>query len=62
MRWHTLILLTVGLLIAADEPKDDPARQDLKTFQGTWVLVSAGRDGKKVPEGQGVKLQIEGNK
>jgi len=56
------MILAIALLIAADLPKDDTAGKELKDFQGTWVLVSADRDGKKVPEGKGVKLRIEGNR
>jgi len=67
MRWHTLIALTVSLtlalLLTATEPQDDAAKQELKVFQGTWVLVSAERDGKKVSgEGKQIKLAITGTK
>jgi uncharacterized protein (TIGR03067 family) len=48
-------------MIAADNPKDDAAKKELNTFQGTWVLVSAERDGKKTDD-KGIKLQIAGNK
>ena len=67
MRWQTLIALTVsltvGLLSAATEPQDDAAKKELNGFQGTWVLVSAERDGKKVSEdGKKIKLTITGTK
>lgn len=61
MRWHFFMLLTVGLLIAADAP-NDTAKQELHNFQGTWILVSAEMDGKKVPGDKGIKLQIIGTK
>src|SRR5262245_46703706 len=48
MRRHTLLILSVGLFIAADA-KDD-ARKDLDKMQGTWLLVSGERDGKKFSE------------
>ena len=60
MRWHTLMVFAVGLLIGAAGPNE--AKKELQTFQGTWVLVSAERDGKKQAEGKGIKLQIMGNK
>jgi uncharacterized protein (TIGR03067 family) len=45
------VLLVAGatLALAADEKKDD-AKDELKKFDGTWVLVSSERDGEKAPE------------
>ena len=34
----------------------------MRTFQGTWVLVSAEKGGKKLAQDKGIKLQIEENK
>jgi uncharacterized protein (TIGR03067 family) len=62
MRWHMLMVLTVGLLIAADGPQDDAAKKELNTFQGTWVLVSAERDGKKAADEKAIKLIIADTK
>ena len=63
MRWHTLMMvLTAGLLIAAGGPQDDAAKKELKTFQGTWVLVSAVTDGKTPSDEKGIKLIITGIK
>jgi uncharacterized protein (TIGR03067 family) len=45
MRTHALLVMMVGLFVAADAPKDD-----LDKLQGTWSLVSAVRDGKDVPD------------
>jgi uncharacterized protein (TIGR03067 family) len=53
-----LMVLMVGLLIAADGPQDDAAKKELKTFQGTWVLVSAERDGKKASDEKAIRLVI----
>ena len=64
MRWHALtMVMTVGLLIAADAG-DDAAKQDLAKFQGNWQLISAERDGKKTPEEDAKKitLTIQGDK
>ena len=64
MRWYALMMvMTVGLLIAADVG-DDAAKQDLAKFQGNWQLISAERDGKKTPEEDAKKitLTIQGDK
>jgi uncharacterized protein (TIGR03067 family) len=41
----------------------DDARKDLEKFQGDWSLLSAERDGKKIPdeEARKIKLTIQGN-
>lgn len=57
MKLHTLLGLAVGLLIAADA-KDDAAKKDLDKLQGTWILVSAERDGKKLPQEEVKKTKI----
>src|SRR4051812_41681296 len=58
MRTHAPIVMMVGMLIAADAPKDD-----LHKLQGTWSLVSAVRDGKDVPDDEvnRATLVIQGN-
>ena len=58
MRLHALLVLLVGFLIAADDPKDAAAKKDLAKLQGTWVLVSAERDGKKLPKDEVKKTKI----
>src|SRR4051812_21186535 len=45
MRFHRVIALAAGSLIAADAPQ-----AELDKFQGTWLMVSAERDGRKVPD------------
>ena len=63
MRRYTLMkAVTVGFLIVAGGEAGDDAKKELKSFQGTWVLVSAERDGKKEPGGKGTKLVITGTK
>jgi uncharacterized protein (TIGR03067 family) len=57
-----MMVLMSGLLIAAAGPQDDAAKKELKTFQGTWVLVSAQRDGKKESDEKAIKLIITDNK
>lgn len=58
MRTHALIVMMVGIFIAADAPKDD-----LDKLEGTWILVSAVRDGKDVPDDEvsRTKLVIKGD-
>jgi uncharacterized protein (TIGR03067 family) len=49
MKRHTILILTVGLLLAADAPR--PAvKAELEKLQGAWQLVSVERDGMTVPE------------
>lgn len=43
-----VLVLAVGGLIAADAKED--AMKDLEQMQGTWLLVSGERDGKKFTE------------
>jgi uncharacterized protein (TIGR03067 family) len=44
-----LVVAGAALAIAADEKKDD-AKDELKKFEGTWILVSSEKDGEKAPE------------
>jgi uncharacterized protein (TIGR03067 family) len=39
----------VGLLLAADDPKQDDVKKEMAQFQGTWECVSVEVDGKKTP-------------
>jgi uncharacterized protein (TIGR03067 family) len=45
----TLFAVTAGLLLGADA-KEDVAKNELKKFAGTWMLVSGEKDGKKVAD------------
>src|ERR1022692_3565948 len=58
MKSHALFVLVVGLLIGGGDRKDDAAKKELETLQGTWVLVSAERDGKKLSENEVKKTKI----
>lgn len=64
MKIHALLVLSVGLLIAADAKDDDAAKKELKKLSGTYVLVSGESKGEKLPEKQikGISLVIEGDK
>jgi len=60
---RAMLLLTATLLVAGEAPTEDAARKELEKLQGTWQLVSAETDGKKVPEDRVkmIKLVIKGN-
>ena len=64
MRRHALMVLTVGLLIAAAAPKDDDAKKELKKLEGNWAMVSGEDKGTKLPEDtvKNAKLTIKGDK
>jgi uncharacterized protein (TIGR03067 family) len=58
-----LLALTAGVFLAADDP-EEAARKDLEKLRGTWVLVSAEHDGKKLPaeEVKKTRITIDGEK
>jgi len=57
-----LVVLTVGLIVAADAHKDDAANKELEKFQGTWKYVSVEVEGKQQSEGFAKStLVIKGN-
>src|SRR5229473_5651835 len=64
MRFHALLLLTVGLLIGADAPRDDAAKKELKKLEGAYAMISGEEKGDKLPEAtvKNAKLIIEGDK
>jgi uncharacterized protein (TIGR03067 family) len=64
MRMHALLVLAVGLLIAADAKDDDAAKKELKKLSGTYVMVSGESRVEKLSEERikDAKLVIDGNK
>ena len=52
MRLHALLLLVVGLQIAADQPSDDAIKKEMKKLDGTWVAQSVVRDPREKGEGE----------
>jgi uncharacterized protein (TIGR03067 family) len=56
-----VLLLAAGVLTAADAKQE--AKQEIEKLQGTWLLVSGERDGKKFTEDEvkGAKLIVKGN-
>lgn len=64
MRRNALLILVVGLLIAADAKENDAGKNEVKKLEGTYVMVSGEAKGEKLPEKtiKNAKLTIEGNK
>jgi uncharacterized protein (TIGR03067 family) len=44
------MLLVIGFLVAADEPKSDATKTDLERLQGDWGAVAMTRDGQAFPD------------
>jgi uncharacterized protein (TIGR03067 family) len=49
MKRYVFVILTVELLLAADDPRQ-AVKEELERLQGEWQLVSVEIDGTKVPE------------
>jgi uncharacterized protein (TIGR03067 family) len=67
MRLHALLIVAVGLLMAADnadKSKDDLIKKELDKMQGTWIAISAERDGEKrsKDEIKDLKFVVKGDK
>lgn len=60
MKRVALMMVAVGVILAADKPKAD----DGKSLQGSWVMVSGEVDGMKIPEAdvKSATLTITGDK
>lgn len=52
MHVPAVLILTAGLLIAADDPKE-AAKKELGQFQGSWTAASVQYNGKDYAEGAG---------
>jgi uncharacterized protein (TIGR03067 family) len=64
MRKHALLVLAVGLLIAADNSKEDgKMKEEVEKLQGTWNFTSLEVQGMKFPEKAfaGSQIVIKGN-
>ncbi|HXG10950.1 MAG TPA: TIGR03067 domain-containing protein [Gemmataceae bacterium] len=48
MKGKVLLVLIVGLVLAAAQPKEE-VKRDLEKLQGTWIVASLIADGKEVP-------------
>jgi uncharacterized protein (TIGR03067 family) len=53
VKTRLLAVLAVVLAIAADDPKGDAVKAEMKKLEGTWKEVSFVVDGKKVPDDEG---------
>jgi uncharacterized protein (TIGR03067 family) len=63
MRLKLLAVLVVGLLLAADDVKND-SKGDMEKMQGQWTMVSGERDGQAIPDEfvQSLKRTIKGDR
>lgn len=50
MKIKLFTIIAASLLIAADDPKDDAIKTEMKKLEGTWVTVSVLSSGKKWPD------------
>jgi uncharacterized protein (TIGR03067 family) len=63
MKRHAILILTVGLLLAAEHPRQ-AVQAELERLQGEWLLVYAEVDGQAVPQEsyRGERSIIEGDR
>jgi uncharacterized protein (TIGR03067 family) len=45
-----LIVLSVGLIVAADTPKRDTAKTEMERLQGSWIMIGGEEKGSKLTE------------
>jgi uncharacterized protein (TIGR03067 family) len=50
MKRMTLLVVAAGLLLAADDKKDEAVKKDLEKLQGEWIMESHEFNGEKQPE------------
>jgi hypothetical protein len=62
MRAQLWLVLSVGLLVAAEGPIDDAAKKQVQNLQGTWTVVSAEREGQPLDRIKGNKLTVKGER
>jgi len=55
-----LVALAAGLLLAADSPKDDPAKKEAEGLQGKWVAEKTVISGKESGKNDQTTLVVEG--
>jgi uncharacterized protein (TIGR03067 family) len=68
MRIHAVVIAVlflfagVGLLVAAGAGSGEAVKKDLEALKGTWMVVSAEKDGKKLTDEQlkGITLTYDG--
>ena len=61
MKTKAVLILVVGLLVAADDPKD-AAKKELDKLQGSWTTASVVYNGKDYADGNGkIKFVFKGD-
>ncbi len=62
MGLNYLSVVTIGLLLGADAPRQEQVQKELEKFQGDWVIVSYTVDGKPATPEQlkTLKLTVKG--
>ena len=53
-----LLFVGVGVLLAADDAKDEAIKKDRKMYEGTWEVVSFEVDGNKADEEDAKKIVV----
>ncbi|HWG46639.1 MAG TPA: TIGR03067 domain-containing protein [Gemmataceae bacterium] len=53
-----MLIVVVGLLFAAADPKKDATKDELKKLQGTWEVISIVANGEKVPKEETAELKV----
>ncbi len=56
------VFLMAGLLMAADKPKQDTVKEEIRKLQGTWVVVSFHVAGQPLDAAKGRKWTFSGDK
>jgi uncharacterized protein (TIGR03067 family) len=62
MRLTIGLILTAGLLVAADKPQEAAVKKELEMLQGSWTITSAEKDGKPDDGLKNGKLVFTGDK
>ncbi len=64
MKYRIPLILLVGLLLAADKPRDKGAAADQKNLQGTWKVLESEEGGQKASKKalENLRLVIRGDR
>lgn len=60
MRWQLLLVFALGLLVAADDPKD-AVKKELKSIEGTWRVTGFELNGNRI-DVNGWNIVVKGDK
>jgi uncharacterized protein (TIGR03067 family) len=61
MRLLSVVVVTVGLVVAAGASAQDAAKDEQKRLEGTWVVQSFTKAGKPADEMKGTELTFAGD-